>query len=80
MPVQPAPSRSTPTAAAPACSLVHGFTGSPYSMRPWAEHLAAEGFTVVGAPAARPRHHLAGDEQHDLDTTGTPRRAAPSTT
>lgn len=26
--------------------LVHGFTGSPASMRPWAEHLAAEGFTV----------------------------------
>jgi carboxylesterase len=24
----------------------HGFTGSPQSMRPWAEHLAAEGFTV----------------------------------
>ena len=24
----------------------HGFTGSPHSMRPWAEHLAAEGFTV----------------------------------
>lgn len=28
--------------------LVHGFTGSPYSMRPWGEHLAAEGFTVRG--------------------------------
>ncbi|MGZ4658782.1 MAG: alpha/beta hydrolase [Blastococcus sp.] len=26
--------------------LVHGFTGSPMSMRPWGEHLAAEGFTV----------------------------------
>ncbi|RKS72772.1 carboxylesterase [Motilibacter peucedani] len=26
--------------------LSHGFTGSPASMRPWAEHLAAEGFTV----------------------------------
>jgi carboxylesterase len=24
----------------------HGFTGSPYSMRPWAEHLAAAGYTV----------------------------------
>ena len=24
----------------------HGFTGTPQSMRPWAEHLAAEGFTV----------------------------------
>jgi carboxylesterase len=24
----------------------HGFTGTPASMRPWAEHLAAAGFTV----------------------------------
>lgn len=27
--------------------LVHGFTGSPRSMRPWGEHLAADGLTVV---------------------------------
>ncbi|RZU31297.1 alpha/beta hydrolase [Blastococcus saxobsidens] len=26
--------------------LVHGFTGTPMSMRPWGEHLAAEGFSV----------------------------------
>ena len=26
--------------------LCHGFTGSPRSMRPWAEHLTAEGFRV----------------------------------
>jgi carboxylesterase len=26
--------------------LVHGFTGSPFSMRPWGEQLAAEGFAV----------------------------------
>jgi carboxylesterase len=26
--------------------LSHGFTGCPASMRPWAEHLAAAGFTV----------------------------------
>ena len=26
--------------------LIHGFTGSPKSMRPWAEALAAEGYTV----------------------------------
>ncbi len=26
--------------------LCHGFTGSPYSLRPWAEHLAAAGLTV----------------------------------
>jgi len=28
--------------------LVHGFTGTPMSMRPWGEHLAAAGFTVSG--------------------------------
>jgi carboxylesterase len=26
--------------------VIHGFTGSPVSMRPWAEHLAQAGFTV----------------------------------
>jgi carboxylesterase len=26
--------------------LCHGFTGTPQSMRPWGEHLAAAGFTV----------------------------------
>jgi esterase/lipase len=26
--------------------LVHGFTGTPMSMRPWGEHLAGEGFAV----------------------------------
>lgn len=26
--------------------LVHGFTGTPQSMRPWAEHLAAAGYAV----------------------------------
>ncbi|MBO0839630.1 MAG: alpha/beta fold hydrolase [Sciscionella sp.] len=28
--------------------LCHGFTGSPSSMRPWGEHLAAHGFSVRG--------------------------------
>src|SRR3954451_14630769 len=26
--------------------LVHGFTGTPMSLRPWGEHLAAAGFAV----------------------------------
>lgn len=26
--------------------LSHGFTGSPFSMRPWADHLADQGFSV----------------------------------
>src|SRR4051812_19454502 len=34
--------------AATGILLLHGFTGSPASMRPWGEHLAAEGFTVRG--------------------------------
>lgn len=28
--------------------LVHGFTGSPFSMRPWGEYLAKAGLTVAG--------------------------------
>ncbi|HEU0132522.1 MAG TPA: alpha/beta fold hydrolase [Mycobacteriales bacterium] len=28
--------------------LVHGFTGSPYSMRPWGEYLAEQGIEVLG--------------------------------
>jgi carboxylesterase len=28
--------------------LAHGFTGTPQSMRPWGEHLAAQGFAVRG--------------------------------
>jgi carboxylesterase len=28
--------------------LQHGFTGSPYSMRPWGEYLAGHGLTVLG--------------------------------
>ncbi len=35
-----------PAGAGTGVLLVHGFTGSPYSMRPWGEHLAAEGFAV----------------------------------
>ena len=27
--------------------LVHGFTGTPQSLRPWGEHLAAQGWTVL---------------------------------
>jgi esterase/lipase len=44
--------------------LLHGFTGSPYSMRPWGEHLAAEGFTVRG-----PRLPGHGTSWQDCNTT-----------
>jgi esterase/lipase len=44
--------------------LVHGFTGNPSSMRPWGEHLAAEGF-AVSAPRL-PGH---GTTWQDCNTT-----------
>ncbi|MGI8888620.1 MAG: alpha/beta hydrolase [Nocardioidaceae bacterium] len=44
--------------------LVHGFTGSPVSMRPWAEHLAAAGFTV-----SLPRLPGHGSTWQDLNRT-----------
>lgn len=46
--------------------LVHGFTGSPQSMRPWGEHLAAQGWTVIA-----PRLPGHGTSARDLaETTG----------
>lgn len=42
----------------------HGFTGSPYSMRPWAEHLAAAGY-----PVRLPRLPGHGTNWRELNTT-----------
>ena len=42
----PAPSRSPPTGGPTGVLVLHGFTGSPQSMRPLAEALAAAGFSV----------------------------------
>jgi carboxylesterase len=44
--------------------LCHGFTGTPQSMRPWAEHLAAAGLTV-----ALPRLPGHGTHWPDANTT-----------
>jgi carboxylesterase len=44
--------------------VLHGFTGSPRSVRPWGEHLAREGFRV-----AVPRLPGHGTTWQDLDTT-----------
>ena len=44
--------------------LLHGFTGSPRSMRPWAESLAADGFRV-----ALPRQPGHGTTWQDLNST-----------
>ncbi|MBT3149752.1 alpha/beta fold hydrolase [Streptomyces sp. CHD11] len=45
--------------------LCHGFTGSPQSLRPWAEHLAARGLTV--SLPLLPGH---GTRWQDLGVTG----------
>jgi carboxylesterase len=44
--------------------VLHGFTGSPRSVRPWGEHLAGDGFRV-----ALPRLPGHGTTWQDLDTT-----------
>ena len=45
--------------------LSHGFTGSPKSMRPFAEHLAAEGYGV-----AVPRLPGHGTTWQEMNKTG----------
>lgn len=47
--------------------LCHGFTGTPQSMRPWAEHLASEDFTV-----RCPRLPGHGTRWQELNKTGWP--------
>ncbi|WP_433168073.1 alpha/beta hydrolase [Kribbella sp. CA-247076] len=47
--------------------LSHGFTGSPKAMRPFAEHLAAEGYGV-----AVPRLPGHGTTWQEMNTTGWP--------
>jgi carboxylesterase len=54
-------------AGAPGALLVHGFTGSPQSMRPWAEYLAAAGLTV-----RLPRLPGHGTRWQDLNATRWP--------
>jgi carboxylesterase len=44
--------------------LCHGFTGSPQSLRPWAEHLAEAGFGV-----RLPRLPGHGTDWHDMQVT-----------
>jgi carboxylesterase len=54
----------------------HGFTGTPQSMRPWAEHLAAAGFTV--RLPRLPGHGTSWQEMNDTrwqDWYGEVRRA-----
>jgi carboxylesterase len=44
--------------------LIHGFTGSPQGLRPWGEHLAAQGWTVIA-----PRLPGHGTSPKDLAAT-----------
>ena len=53
--------------------VVHGFTGSPVSMRPWAQALADAGLTVRLPRLPGPRVHLAGHGADHAGRTGTPR-------
>ncbi len=46
MPLNPADEPFSAPGGRTGVLLIHGFTGSPASMRPWGEYLAAEGFTV----------------------------------
>ncbi len=46
MPVLPGAEPFTAEGGPVGVLLCHGFTGSPQSLRPWAEHLAAAGMTV----------------------------------
>lgn len=48
MPVKPGCEAFSFEGGAVGALMVHGFTGSPFSMRPWGEYLAEHGLTVVG--------------------------------
>ena len=59
---EPYPPRRSGEAGVLVC---HGFTGSPQSVRPWADHLAAQGLTV--SLPLLPGH---GTRWEDLAVTG----------
>ena len=80
----PAPSRSPSPASGPegrtGVLLIHGFTGNPISMRPWGEHLAAEGFAVRGPllPGHGTRWQDCNASTHEQWTTAVGRRRSTS--
>ena len=67
MPVQPGAEPYVADGSPTGALLLHGFTGSPASLRPWAEHLAADGFTV-----SLPRLPGHGTRWQDLNDTRWP--------
>lgn len=64
MPVLPGAEPFSHDAGPVGVVLSHGFTGSPRSMRPWAEHLATHGFSV-----RLPRLPGHGTSWQELNTT-----------
>lgn len=64
MPVQPGAEPWRHDGGPVGVVLCHGFTGTPASMRPWAEHLAAAGLTV-----SLPRLPGHGTRWQDLNAT-----------
>ena len=63
---EPEPAADAAADAAPRIGVLlsHGFTGSPQSLRPWAEHLAEAGFGV-----RLPRLPGHGTDWHDMQLT-----------
>ena len=64
MPVLPGAEPYTHQGGPTGVLLCHGFTGSPHSLRPWAEHLAAQGMTV-----RLPRLPGHGTTWHEMNRT-----------
>ncbi len=64
MPVRPGAEPFRHDGGSTGVLLVHGFTGSPASMRPWGDHLAAAGLTVL-----LPRLPGHGTRWQDLNLT-----------
>ena len=65
MPVLPGAEPFRPEGGAAGGLLCHGFTGSPQSLRPWADHLAERGLTV--SLPLLPGH---GTRWQDMQVTG----------
>ena len=78
MPVMPGAEPFSHSGGTTGVLLCHGFTGSPQSLRPWAEYLAAAGLTVC-LPRL-PGHGTTWQEMaRPAGRTGTPRSTGPST-
>ena len=69
---QPTPSPSRADGGPVGVVVSHGFTGTPASMRPWAEHLAAAGYTVRLPLLPGHGAHLARRPTGPAGRSGTP--------